>query len=193
MLISRERWRPAGEFQFSTSDWPAGRQRSRAIPKKLNVRGNCRRNNDARCRRCRTELRRRRQPRRRWKISWTTSSSRNADTRCFSNPSSGRGFRCRARTSRNEIRKSAWVEIIRWGETPSSLNFIRGKVKARQSLAPPDGITAIIFRGAANGRGSSAPRRRRWCLQKEIAASAIRRGRRKRPRWTGSDAAKTDA
>jgi len=46
-----------------------------------------------------------------------------------------------------------------------------------------------IFRGAANGRGSSGPKRRRWCLQKEIAASAIRRGRRKTPRWLCFDGA----
>lgn len=44
-------------------------------------------------------------------------------------------------------------------------------------------IRATTFRGAANGRGSSAPRLRRWCLQIKTAASAIRRGRRKRPRW----------
>ena len=44
-------------------------------------------------------------------------------------------------------------------------------------------ITMIIFRGAADGRGSSAPRPRRWCLQTEISASVIRRGRRKKPRW----------
>jgi len=40
-------------------------------------------------------------------------------------------------------------------------------------------IMAKVFRGAADGRGSSGPKRRRWCLQKEIAASAIRRGRAK--------------
>src|ERR1035437_2542373 len=43
-------------------------------------------------------------------------------------------------------------------------------------------FTVIIFRRAANGRGSSAPKPRRWCLQTEIAASAIRRDSRKRPR-----------
>jgi hypothetical protein len=41
-------------------------------------------------------------------------------------------------------------------------------------------FTATIFRGVADGRGSSAPMPRRWCLQIEISASAIRRGRRKR-------------
>jgi len=51
-------------------------------------------------------------------------------------------------------------------------------------------ITATIFRGAADGRGSSGSRRRRWCLQKEIAASAIRRGRRKKPRWLCLDDAR---
>ena len=44
-------------------------------------------------------------------------------------------------------------------------------------------FTALVFRGAADGRGSSAPRPRSGCRQTEIAASAIRRGRRKRPRW----------
>src|ERR1019366_962556 len=44
-------------------------------------------------------------------------------------------------------------------------------------------FTATIFRGGADGRDSSAPRPRRWCRQTEMAASAIRRGRRKRPRW----------
>src|SRR5208283_2862735 len=29
-------------------------------------------------------------------------------------------------------------------------------------------LTATIFRDGANGRGSSGPGRRRWCLQKEI-------------------------
>ena len=48
---------------------------------------------------------------------------------------------------------------------------------------PAGGFTAAISRGVADGRGSSAPRPRRWCLQTEISASAIRRGRRKRPRW----------
>ena len=45
------------------------------------------------------------------------------------------------------------------------------------------GLRVTIFRGAADGRGSSDSTLRRWCLQKEISASAIPRGRRKRPRW----------
>jgi hypothetical protein len=44
-------------------------------------------------------------------------------------------------------------------------------------------ITAIIFRDAANGRDSNGSTLHRSCLQKEIATSAIRHGRRKRPRW----------
>ena len=44
-------------------------------------------------------------------------------------------------------------------------------------------ITVTVFRGAADGRGSSAPMPRRWSLRIEISASAIRRGRCKRPRW----------
>jgi hypothetical protein len=44
-------------------------------------------------------------------------------------------------------------------------------------------ITAKVFRGAADGRDSNGSRRRHWCLQKQIAASVIRRGRRKKPRW----------
>lgn len=79
------------------------------------------------------------------------------------------------------------------------------KVGVRKDYAAPDGafsfsgfgstkmprlrrltkFTATIFRGAAHGRDSSATRPRRWCLQTENSASAIRRGRRKRPRWLG--------
>ncbi len=40
-------------------------------------------------------------------------------------------------------------------------------------------FTGPAARGGAGGRGSSGSRRRRWCRQKEIAASAIQRGRRK--------------
>ena len=43
-------------------------------------------------------------------------------------------------------------------------------------------ITAAIIRGGVGGHGSSGPRRRRRCPQTEIAASAIRRGRRKTAR-----------
>ena len=42
-------------------------------------------------------------------------------------------------------------------------------------------FTEPAVRGGAGGRGSNGSRRRRWCRQKEIAASAIQRGRRKRP------------
>ena len=44
-------------------------------------------------------------------------------------------------------------------------------------------IKGPAVRGGAGGRDSSGSRRRRWCRQKEIAKSAIRRGRRKMPRW----------
>ena len=44
-------------------------------------------------------------------------------------------------------------------------------------------IKARAVRGGVGGRGSSGSRRRRWCRQKEIATSAIQRGRRKMPRW----------
>jgi hypothetical protein len=46
-----------------------------------------------------------------------------------------------------------------------------------------DKITEPAARGGVGGRSSSGSRRRRWCRQKEMAASAIQRGRRKRPRW----------
>src|ERR1039457_7072072 len=52
----------------------------------------------------------------------------------------------------------------------------RGHVRALQ-------ITARAVRGGAGGRGSNGSRRRRWCRQKEIAALAIQRGRRKTSRW----------
>ena len=42
------------------------------------------------------------------KVFSPTWSSRNGDTSSPSNPSSGRALRCHARTSHNEIRKSAW-------------------------------------------------------------------------------------
>jgi len=51
-------------------------------------------------------------------------------------------------------------------------------------------FTAAIFRGAADGRDSSGPKPRHWCLQKEISVSAIRRGHRKKPRWLCFDAGK---
>ena len=44
-------------------------------------------------------------------------------------------------------------------------------------------ITGPAVHGGAGGRGSRHSRRRRWCRQKEIAASAIQRDRRKIPRW----------
>ena len=44
-------------------------------------------------------------------------------------------------------------------------------------------FTVRAFRDAAGGRGSSGLTPRHWCLQKEISASAIQRGRRKTPRW----------
>jgi len=42
-------------------------------------------------------------------------------------------------------------------------------------------ITGPAGRGGVGDRDSNGSRRRRWCRQKEIAASAIQRGRRKRP------------
>src|SRR5882724_4490063 len=66
---------------------------------------------------------RRHLPKRTWKISWITFSSRNAGILNLSNPLSGRGFRCRVRTFRNGIRKSAWKEIILPRKNCKSLNF----------------------------------------------------------------------
>ena len=57
-----------------------------------------------------------------------------------------------------------------------------GRMPFSTSGKMPD-ATEPDVRGGAGGRGSNGPRRRRWCRQKEIAASAIQRGRRKRPRW----------
>jgi len=145
-----------------------------------------RRHSNARRRRCRTNQCwwRRRRPKRRWKISWTISSSRNAGIPRPSSRWSGRGFRCRARTSRNEIRRSAWVKNTR-RTGRNQLN--RSKRSPLFPWLASVDFTATIFRGGADGHGSSGPRRRRWCLQTEIAASAIRRGRRKTPRSGGLD------
>src|SRR5487761_2462617 len=56
------------------------------------------------------------------------------------------------------------------------------RCRADGALTGNGRFTATIFRGAADGwwpsaRTSSAPRPRRGCLQTEIAAAAIRRGR----------------
>ena len=51
----------------------------------------------------------------------------------------------------------------------------RSKARTR----PRTQITGPAVRGGAGGHGSSGSRRRRWCRQKEIAASAIQRDRRK--------------
>ncbi len=51
-------------------------------------------------------------PKRMWKISWTAFWNHNADIRNFSNWMSEQGFCCRVRNLRNEIRKSAWPQII---------------------------------------------------------------------------------
>src|SRR5487761_2482475 len=62
------------------------------------------------------------------------------------------------------------------------------RCRADGALTGNGRFTATIFRGAADGwwpsaGTSSAPRPRRGCLRTEISAPAIRRGRRKRPRW----------
>jgi len=72
-----------------------------------------------------------------------------------------------------------WALVALWPPLKPS------EVQANKNANANQKTTATIFRGAANGRGSSAPRPRRGCLQTEIAASAIPRGRRKRPRWLG--------
>jgi len=74
---------------------------------RLNGNGSRRRNNDRRCRDPVKSRCRRRRLRQRPKISWTTSSTRNAG---IPRPSSGwtaPGFRCPDRIFRNETRKSA--------------------------------------------------------------------------------------
>ena len=48
---------------------------------------------------------------------------------------------------------------------------------------PAGSFTATIFRAAADGLDSNGSKLCRWRLQIGISASAIRRGRRKRPRW----------
>ena len=63
--------------------------------------------------------------RRRWRISSSAWSSRSADIWCQSSRMSGRGSRCRVRTSRNEIRKWAWLKII--GGPQSSSAFSRSR------------------------------------------------------------------
>lgn len=54
----------------------------------------------------------RHQPRRRWRISCPASSSRNAGISFPSSRMNEPGFRCRARTFHNEIRKLACHEIM---------------------------------------------------------------------------------
>ena len=142
--------------------------------------------------RCRRSRRRRTR-----KISWTISLNRSAGTRFPSNRWSGREFRCRVRTFHNETRKSAWKEnnLLWWNHKGEQQLVGRCYRAALTNLgcaaAQPYRITATIFRGAVDGRDSSGPRRRRWYLQKEILALAIRRARRKRPRWLCLDDAKT--
>src|ERR1035437_9895622 len=55
----------------------------------------------------------------------------------------------------------------------------RSNSKRSASLA----VMASISRDEVDDRDSNGSTLHRWCLQKEIAASAIRRGRRKIPRW----------
>src|SRR6266513_1928100 len=57
------------------------------------------------------------------------------------------------------------------------LNF--GIIKRFIAPAPPD---------AVDDRDSTGSMRRRWCLQKEISAWPIRRGRRKTAHWLDLDA-----
>ena len=134
----------------------------RGPTEKFNARDSRRHSNGRHPRRlfCRMTLRPRRMWRT-WKISSRFWPSHNAGISSPSNPTSGQEFRNRVRTVRNGIRRSAWGK-----------NNRRGK-----------NLKARVFRDAANGRGSSGSRRCRWCLQKEISMSAIRRGRRKTPRW----------
>jgi len=132
---------------------------------------------------------RRSRRRRTWKISWTISLNRSAGRRFPSNRWSGREFRCRARTFRNETRKSAWKYNNRENENLKREQQLVGR-RCRAAViilgcaaVQPYQITATIFHDAAGGRDSSGPRPRRWCLQKEISASAIQRDHRKKPYW----------
>ena len=64
------------------------------------------------------------------------------------------------------------------------LNGIRARSEVpKLQLTGRDACATTVFRGGAGGRGSSGAGLRRWCLQTEISASVIRRGRRKTPRW----------
>jgi hypothetical protein len=129
--------------------------------------------------------------RRRRRISWPVSPNRNAGRGYSSNPSNGPGFRCRVRTFRNEIRKSAWEENNLLRLKNKREQYWQGGVAASPRLvqaARPHRITVIIFPDAADGRGSSGPGPRHWWHQKETPVLAIQRGHRKRPHWLCLDA-----
>ena len=85
-------------------------------------------------------------PPRRWKISCPVCWSRNGDTSFPASWRSGRGLRCRVRTVRNEIRRSAWRNNISWRE----------KFKRRVCLA----VSKFAERGSVSRRPSLGPSRR---------------------------------
>ncbi len=81
------------------------------LPLQISARGNRRHNNALRPWVCgQSERSGRWRWRRRWKISSRSRTSRSADIWFRSNRLSAPGFRYLARTSRIEIRKSAWAE-----------------------------------------------------------------------------------
>jgi len=89
-----------------------GLAQQRSPAKKLSASDSRRRNSDGRRRFFWARHRHLRWPRRRWKTFYSTSRSRNAGIWHSSSRSNARGFRCRAHTVHNGIRRLAWQKAI---------------------------------------------------------------------------------
>ena len=57
------------------------------------------------------------------------------------------------------------------------------KFEFHQKFTKVHPFMVVTTPDVAGGRGSIGLKLRRWCLQKEMSASGIKRDRRKTPRW----------
>jgi len=118
---------------------------------------------------------------RRWRIFLKVSTSRSAGRRFLSSHSSEPGFRCRAHTSRNEIRRSAWREHSqRWLESQVARRpGIRAGASRRQEMdsdfnRPATEMPILMSAACLDSHGRDArattPRRRVATLPIGLAA-----------------------
>lgn len=126
----------------------------------------CRKTWACRCKPAQAHPRRRRWPRRTRRTSWPASLNRSSDISFPSNRSSGPEFRCPARTSHNEIRKSAWrkrngcfeilkgeavIEVRIAASFTLSLGHRPGEVCAGEKRQTPAPSSAVPGRAQALG------------------------------------------